>query len=55
MHPGLEIVKLKIFMKHLALKLYACARSSRNRYIKKLGTDSLVDNRMVSKPLHILD
>ena len=39
MHSDLEIIKLKSFMKHLALKLYASAKLSRNRYIQRLGTD----------------
>ena len=55
MHSDLEIVKLKSFMKHLALKLYVFARSSRNKYISRLGTYTLVDNRRVPKPVHILD
>ena len=50
MHSDLEIIKLESFMKHLALKLYASARNSGNRYVKRLGTDSLV-----LKPVHILD
>jgi hypothetical protein len=54
-HLGLKFIKLKSFMKHLALKLYASAKLSTNRYIKGLGTDSLVDNRRVPKPVHILD
>ena len=33
-----EIIKLKSFIKHLALKLYDSARNSRNRYIKYIGT-----------------
>ena len=39
LHSDLEITKLKSFMKDLA-----SARNSRNRYMKSLGTDSLVDN-----------
>ena len=42
----LEIIKLKGFMKHLALKLYASAKLSGNKYIKRLG-DSLLINRRV--------
>jgi hypothetical protein len=41
MHSDTEIPKLKSFIKCLALKLYASAKLSRTRYIKKLGTDSL--------------
>ena len=37
MHSDLEIPKLKSFIKHLALKFYAPAKSSRNRYSKKLA------------------
>jgi hypothetical protein len=44
MHSDFEIIKLKSFMKYLTLKLYAFATNNRNRYIKRLGTDSLVDN-----------
>ena len=51
MHLELEMIKPKSFMKHLTLKLYASAKLSRNQYIKRLGTDSLVDN----KPIHIPD
>ena len=55
MHSHLEILKLKSFMKHLTFKLYAFARNSKIRYIKRLGTVSLVENRRVPKPVHILD
>ena len=55
MHSNLEITKLKSFMKYLAFKLYSSAKLNRNRYIERLGTDSLVDNRRVLKPAHILD
>ena len=54
MHSDLEIPKLKSFIKRLALKLYGSAKSSRNRYIKKLGTDTSVVNRRVPRPFHIL-
>ena len=54
-YSGLEIIKLESFMKYLALTLYYSARSSRNKYIKRLGTDTLVDNRRVPKPVHIID
>ena len=33
-HSDLEIIRLKSFMKHLALKLYASAKFNRYRYIK---------------------
>jgi len=49
-HSDLEMIKLNNFIKYLALKLYAYARNSTNRYIKKYGTDSLVANRRVPKP-----
>ena len=54
MHSDLEIPKLKSFIKRLALKLYGSAKSSRNRYIKKLGTDTSVVNRRVPRLFHIL-
>jgi hypothetical protein len=44
MHSDLEIVKLKSFMKHLALKLYVSAKRSRNKYIYRLGADTWTDN-----------
>ena len=40
------------FVGHLALKLYA--KLSRNHYNKRLGSDSLVDNRRIPKSVHIL-
>ena len=45
LHLDNEIPTLKKYIKVLALKLYASARSSRNWYIQKLGSESLVDNR----------
>ena len=39
MHSYLEIPKYKSFIKQLALILYTSPMFSRNRYIKKLGTD----------------
>ena len=54
MHLELEMIKPKSFMKHLTLKLYVYARNIRSKYIKRLGTDTLDDNRRVSKPVHIL-
>ena len=53
-HSDTEIPKLKSFMNHLALKLYAFAKSSRNRYVKNLVSDSSVVNRKVPRPFHIL-
>ena len=55
LHSDLEIIKIKSFMKHLALKLYASARNSSSRYTKSSGADSLVGNRKVPKNVHILD
>ena len=55
MHSDLEIVKLKSFMKHLALKLYVSDKRSRNKYICRLGTDTLVDNQRVPKRVHTLE
>jgi hypothetical protein len=52
MNSDLVIIKLKSFMEYLALKLYASARNSGNRYIKRLGTDSLINNRRVPKLVH---
>ena len=49
-----EIPMLKKYIKVLAMKLYACAKVTRNWYIKKSGSDSLVDNRRVPKFSHIL-
>ena len=46
MQSDLETIKLKSFMKHLALKLYGSARNSRNKYIKM--------NWRVPKPVSIL-
>ena len=54
-HSDLQIVKLKSFMKHLALKLYGSAKRSRNKCICSLGTGTLIDSRKVPKPVHILD
>ena len=54
MHLCLEIPRLKIYINNLALKLYVSAKLSRNRYIKKLGADSLVYNQRVLRPFHIL-
>ena len=54
MHSDLKIPKLKSFIKHLALKLYASSKTSRNRYIKKLGTDLSAVNRRVPRPFHTL-
>ena len=51
----LEIIRLKSFIEHLALKSYASTKLSKNRYIKRLGTDSVVVDRRVKKPVHILD
>ena len=48
-HSELEIIMLKSFMKYLDLKLYASAKFSTNKYIKRLG-DSLFINRRVPKP-----
>ena len=55
MHSDLEIVKLKSFMKQLALKLYVSAKRSRNKYICRLGADTWTDKRRIPKPVHILD
>jgi hypothetical protein len=55
MHSDIEIVKLKSFVKHLTLKLYVSAKRSRNQYISRLVINTLVDNRKVPKPVHILD
>jgi hypothetical protein len=54
-YPDLENIKLKSFIKHSDSKLQASARFSRNHYIKRLGADSLVDNRRIPKPVHIID
>jgi hypothetical protein len=51
---GDEIPKLRSFNKPLALKLHPSTKSSRNRYIKKLGTDSSVVDRRVPRQFHIL-
>ena len=42
-------------MKRLDFKLFDSARNTRNLYINRLGTDSLVKNRRVPTPIHILD
>ena len=52
---GFPNYQAKKFMKHLALKLYASTKPSRNRYVKRLGTDSLVVNQRIPKPVHIFD
>jgi len=54
MHFDLEIPRLKTYIKSLATKLYASAKYSRNRYIRKLGADSSVYNQRVLRPFHIL-
>ena len=53
MHSELEMIELKSFIKHLALKLYASAKLSRNQYFSRLG-DSLVIKRRVPKPANII-
>ena len=52
MHFDLEIPKLKRCIKILAL--YASAKPSRNRYVRKLGSASTVLDPRVRRPLHIL-
>ena len=54
MHSDTQFPRLKAYIKILALKLYASAKSSRNRYIKKLGSDCKVGGRRVSKPSDVL-
>ena len=44
----------EIYIKVLALKLYVSVKASRNWYIQKLCSDSLIDNWRVPKPSHIL-
>ena len=51
----LEIINFKSFMKHLPLELYAYAKLNRNSLFERLGTESLVDNRRVPKPVRILE
>ena len=45
LHSDNEIPMLKKHIKVLALKLYASVKVFRNRYIKKLGSDSVDDGR----------
>ena len=54
MHSDTQIPRLKANIKVLALKLYASAKSSSNRYIKNLGSDCQVGGRRVPKPSDIL-
>ena len=54
MHFDHEIPKLKSFIKCLAFKMYATVKSSRNRYVRKLGAVSMVIDPRVPRPLHIL-
>ena len=54
MHLDLEIPRLKPYIKSLAHKLYVSSKFNRNRYIKMLGSDSLVYNQRVLRPFHIL-
>ena len=49
MHFDHKIPKLKSYIKYLALKMYATAKSSR-----KLGAVSMVIDPRVPRPLHIL-
>ena len=53
MHFKFEIPKLKSYIKTLPQKLYASAKTSRNRYIKKLGSNLKVVDPRVSRPSHI--
>ena len=41
----LEIHRLKIYIKNVALKLYASGKLRKKRDIKKLGADSLATTR----------
>ena len=52
-HSDLQVIKVKSFMNHI--KVNVSARNSRNHYIKRLSTGSLVSNRRVPKLVHILD
>ena len=54
MHFEFEIPKLESYTKTLAPKLYASAKTSRNRYIKKLGSNLKVVDPRVSRSSHIL-
>ena len=54
MHLDHKILKLKSYIKCLALKMNATAESSRNWYVRKLGAVSVVIDPRVSRPLHIL-
>jgi hypothetical protein len=49
-----KIPMLKSYIKCLSLKMYASAKRSRNRYVKKLGTVSMVIDPRVPRPIHIL-
>ena len=42
MHSGLDIPRLTTYIVNVALELYAYAKLSRNRDVKKLGATSLV-------------
>jgi hypothetical protein len=54
MHFDHEIPKHKSYIKCLALKMYAKAKFSRNWYVRKLEAVSMVIDRRVPRPLHIL-
>ena len=54
MHFDLKIPMLKSNVKVLVLKMYASAKASRNRYVRKLGSVSAVLDPRVRRPLHIL-
>ena len=53
-HFDNKIPLLKSFVKTLDLKMYASAKTNRNRYVRKLGSASIVLDPRVRRPLHIL-
>ena len=54
LHFDNEILMLNSFIKKLASKLYSSVKTSRNKYIKKSGSDSKVLTQRAGKPSHLL-
>jgi hypothetical protein len=54
MHLDHKILMLKSCIKCVDLKMYASVKTSRNRYIKKLGSVSMVVDPRVPRPIHVL-
>ena len=54
MHLDFKIPTLKSYIKTWAFKMYAFVKTSRNRYVRKLGSASRVLYPRFPRPLHIL-